>query len=235
MGSSVRPLGRPGGRLLAWAAVAGIVGYLAIDIALAFLRPDYALLHNAESDYGVGPWSWLMDVNFILRGAASLAVVAAIVRGGAVPPRLRAALALIVVWAAASCCLAFFPDDPAGTAATPSGRIHLLLALIAFLAVAVGTLLAGLALRGDPFWPGWTTPLLVISALAIIDLLLLGRHKFGVHSDGGLFERIFLGLELLWLLAVALHIARGRPSPASAAITTPVLPPHPAPELPPES
>jgi len=50
--------------------------YVAIDVALAFLRPGDSLLPNAESDYGVGPWSWLMDVNFLVRCAATLAIAA---------------------------------------------------------------------------------------------------------------------------------------------------------------
>lgn len=78
-------------RWLAWAGVAGVAVYVAIDVALAFLRPDYSLLHNAESDYGVGPWSWLMDVNFLLRCLTTLAIVAAMARGMARGPAFRPA------------------------------------------------------------------------------------------------------------------------------------------------
>jgi len=51
------------------------------------------------------------------------------------------------VWAVASGCLAFFPDDPGRHAGDGGRRIHLLIALIAFLAVAAGRLLCGSALR----------------------------------------------------------------------------------------
>jgi hypothetical membrane protein len=198
--------------LLARAGVAGVAVYVAIDVVLAFLRPDYSLLHNAESDYGVGPWSWLMDVNFLVRCAATLAIAGAMARGIASSPLLRAALVLIVAWAVASGLLAFFPDDPAGTPATTSGRVHLLIAAGAFLAVAIGTLIAALALRDDRFWRRWAPPLLAISAAAILALLLLGHSRFRVHSDGGLFERIFLLLELGWLLVVAVRLAQSQPS-----------------------
>jgi hypothetical protein len=33
-------------RWLAWAGVAGVAVYVAIDVALAFLRPDYSLLER---------------------------------------------------------------------------------------------------------------------------------------------------------------------------------------------
>ncbi len=39
---------------------------------------------------------------------------------------------------------------------------------------------------------------MAIPALAILDLVLPGRHGFGAHSDSGLLERIFPALELLW-------------------------------------
>lgn len=67
---------------------------------------------------------------------------------------------------------------------------------------------------------------MAISALAIFDLVLPGRHGFGVHSDGGLLERIFLALELLWFLLVALRLTQGQPSRACApAATGPAAPP----------
>ena len=54
-------------RSLAWLAIGGGIAYVAIDVVLRFLRPAYSLLYNAESDYGRGPWYWLMDFNFLLR------------------------------------------------------------------------------------------------------------------------------------------------------------------------
>ena|ERR1035441_5761247 len=69
---------------LARFAILGIVVYVALDVALVFLRPHFSVLHNAESDYGAsGSYAWVMDLNFLLRGAFSLAVVRALVLAGA--------------------------------------------------------------------------------------------------------------------------------------------------------
>ena len=65
---------------LARFALAGVGVYVAIDVLLAFLRPGYSLIYNAESDYGRGPWYWVMDLNFLLRCALSLAIAAALYR-----------------------------------------------------------------------------------------------------------------------------------------------------------
>ena len=68
---------------LAPLVLVGILLYVAIDAALVFLRPQFSLLHSAESDYGsLGSWDWLMDLNFLLRGALSFATVRAITPGG---------------------------------------------------------------------------------------------------------------------------------------------------------
>ena len=53
-------------RDLAWFALAGVIVYVGIDVLLRFLQPHYSLVYNAESDYGRGPWSWVMDLNFLL-------------------------------------------------------------------------------------------------------------------------------------------------------------------------
>jgi len=183
----------------------GVVLYAVIDAALAFLRPEFSVLHNAESDYGSsGPWAWLMDLNFLLRCALSLAAVGAVSVTAAKTRRLQAALGLLIVWALASGLLAFFPDDPLGTPVHTSGAVHLTVAFVAFLAVLVGTIVGSRELRAQPRWRRVAIPMAVLSWGALVPLLLLGRVGFHPHSLGGLYEKIFLGMELLWLALVAM-------------------------------
>jgi hypothetical membrane protein len=203
--------GASAGRL-ALAAIAGIAVYVAIDVALVFLRPQFSVLHNAESDYGSrGPYGWVMDGNFLLRCAVSLAVILALSR--VLPGRLRAALLLLAVWAIASGLLAFFPDDPVGTRTHGLARAHLALAGIAFLAVVLGTRLGSRGLRREVSWRPVSPALTLISWAALIPILLLGRSKLRPHSLGGLWEKVFLGIELLWLAVAATWIAGHARSP----------------------
>src|ERR1700734_4290521 len=90
--------GTDGARPLAWLVIAGIAVYVAIDVLLAFLRPGYSLIYNAESDYGRGPWYWVMDVNFLLRCALSLAIAAALYRVLRPQGGTRGGLYLLVTW-----------------------------------------------------------------------------------------------------------------------------------------
>jgi hypothetical protein len=189
-------------------AAAGVVTYVLVDVTLALLRPGLSLVHNPESDYGVGPFSWLMDLNFLLRGALTACLLVAIVRCWRPSPLGRLGVVLMAVWAGFSALLAVFPDDPLGTPATASGAIHLLLALVAFLGALVGTFLLSLAAgRLPPLQRvrGW---LLALSVLAALPFLALLRAGFRADGPGGLYERTFLALELAWILVAALSVVR---------------------------
>jgi Protein of unknown function (DUF998) len=196
-------------RRVAAAAVVGVAVYVAVDVLLVFLRPHFSVLHNAESDYGsAGRWGWVMNANFLLRCVLSLAVVyslARVVRGP-----IKPALWLLGVWAVTSGLLAFFPDDPVGTKTIgAAAKVHGLLALIAFPCVLVGTIWASRVLRREPGWEPISGVLRVLSWLAILPILALGRAHLKPHSLGGLWEKTFLGAELAWFLIAAAWIAWG--------------------------
>jgi hypothetical membrane protein len=205
---------------LAWFALAGVAVYVAIDVLLAFLRPGYSLIYNAESDYGRGPWFWVMDLNFLLRCALSLAIAAALYRVVRLDGRARAGLALIVTWAICSGLLAFFADDPEGTPQTGSGVVHLVLAFIAFTCITIGTILISASLMSDPAWRPAAPVLLAVSIAGALAYLLLGTAHKHHHPPGGLYERIFLGLELLWIVVAAIAIVRRIPGDPMARART---------------
>jgi hypothetical membrane protein len=199
-------------RSLAAFTIAGVIGYVVVDVLLKFLRPGYSLLHNAESDYGRGPWFWVMDLNFLLRCALTLMLALALTRAARPEPRLTGGLWLLTVWAAGSGLLAFFADDVEGQPVHASGAVHLALAFVAFCAVAVGTILASVALRSDPGWGRTGSALLAISVLGAAAFLLLASAAGHKHAPGGLYERIFLGLQLLWIAVAAGHVLAARPA-----------------------
>jgi hypothetical membrane protein len=199
---------------LALLASGGVSVYLIIDVLLALLRPDVSLLHQAESDYGVGPFSWLMDGNFLLRCGLSLALVGALLRMAAGSGRLRVGVAFLAAWGVGSGILAFFPDNPPGTPVTASGVVHLNIALVAFLCAAIGTIVLSVGFRYFPELQQLYPWLLVISLVAVVPLALLGHAHFRPHSFDGLYERTFLALELLWILVVGLRLQQ------SSAVTS---------------
>lgn len=183
--------------MFAAAATIGVAIYIGIDVVLAFLRPDLSLLRSAESDYGNGPYGWLMDLNFELRMALTLAMVAAI----AYPTRLRPSgtigLALLVVWAFASGVLGFFPDDVEGHSPTAHGNVHLIAARIGFVACVIGTGLVIFSRRRVLTTSARLTHT-VLWLVALTALILLAATGFRKNTLDGLWERLFLAAELAW-------------------------------------
>ena len=201
-----------GAKPLARLAIAGVAVYVAIDVLLAFLRPSYSLIYNAESDYGRGPWYWVMDINFLLRCALSLAIAGALYRVLRPEGRTRGGLYLLVTWAICSGLLAFFADDIEGTPQHGSGVVHLVLAFIAFTCITIGLIMISASMMSDPAWRPVAPVLLGISIAGAIAYLLQGAALRHHHAPGGLYERIFLGLELLWIATAAIVIARRTPT-----------------------
>lgn len=184
------------------AAIVGIGLYVVIDVVLAFLRPDYSIIRNAESDYGRGPHAWLIDVNFVIRGLFSIAAVVALLRAGIAR---RWTAALVLVWAVASALLAAFADNPVGYPYRASGPVHDVLAFIAFLAIVVATIAMSFSRSGV------NTPIATTQRV----LSIVGAVAFGmlIHSFGafGLIERIFLACELAWMVVTLVGLLRERP------------------------
>jgi hypothetical protein len=193
------------------ATLLGILIYLALDVALVFLRPHLSVLHSAESDYGsAGAYAWVMDMNFVLRCLLSLSAIGALMLTVA-RKTLGVGPWLLAVWAICSGLLAFFPDDPVGSRIHGSGSVHLALAGVAFLCVIIGTLQTTRALRADRRFAPVRHALAATALLAVVALLLLGHAHLRPHSLGGLYEKLFLAFELAWFAVLAARISQLAP------------------------
>ncbi len=200
-----------------YTVIVGIIIYVAIDILLAFLRPDYSSLHNAESDYGRGPYSWVMDINFLLRCVLSLALVKAIWTTFPKEKPIKKASYWLIAWAISSGLLAFFADNPFGYPKLKSGSIHLLLAFVVFISALVGMVLLTRRFMIVQAWRDTAGLLVGITILAIVSLVLMGYVGIRPHTLGGLYERFFLGSVLLWEGVVAIKIISGNNTSSSAS------------------
>lgn len=201
-----------------WTTVLGIGVYVVLDIVAQLLPPHYSPIRQAESDLGVGPYGWVMDANFLLRGILSLAFVYGLYQ--AWPEKTAApkvSLALIAGWGLGAFVLAVSPTDVSGPA-TLHGTIHLVAAFLAFFLMAVGGLGVSYSMPDGVPWRGlrpYARALAVLTALALV-VLFVGTGLPRVdHNLFGLLERVFLGLALLWMLVVSLYLLRSRPYAAS--------------------
>ena len=203
--------GEQPGATLALLTIVGLVLYVILDVIAQLLPPHYNAISQAESDLAVGPYGFVMTINFVLRGLLALALVWALSRAAPKSGLSRTGLALLALWGIGALVLALFPTDLAGAKPTLHGVIHLFVALLAFICGAIGELLLALRFAKAEPWRSLRAPALVIAILAIILFVILLMSAFP-HAYG-LVERIFIGLVLLWMLVVALRM---RSFPAKA-------------------
>lgn len=178
--------------------------YTVLDIVAQLLPPHYSPIRQAESDLAVGPYGWLMSVNFVVRGVLAAAGARAIALSFPRRSRPRFGIGLLWVFAAGSALLAVFPTDilddrrlDPHPVATVHGEVHLAAATLAFVAVAMGALLISFALARASALAGARPAAITLAALGALALLAL--PTVGRLHAGGLDERLFLVLCFVWL------------------------------------
>lgn len=210
----------PGTRSVLWLAILGIVVYVVLDVVAQLLPPHYSPISQAESDLAVGPYGYVMTINFVVRGLLTFAFLVGLLQATRLGQTARAGLALLAVWGAGAFILAAFPTD-VGTAVTVHGTIHNITAAVAFVGGAFGALSLAQHFGAENRLSDLQTGARILGLLAVVMLFVtlasLVIHRFS-HIFG-LVERIFIGLVLLWMLVVAVQLLRSdrgsRPTTAS--------------------
>ena len=54
-------------RIFGALTIAGIALYLVLDVVAQMLPPHYSPVRQAESDLAVGPYGYVMTINFVVR------------------------------------------------------------------------------------------------------------------------------------------------------------------------
>ena len=193
-------------RRLATAAVAGVGGYVLVDVALQFLPPHYSVISDAESNLAVGPFGWIMNVNFLGRTVTTCCAVAAINRVGW-PSRLRrTGTVLMSIGGLSSAVLAFFPTDVGPGPATAVGTVHLFVAGSGFLAALAGILVLTRWVRRSTELAKAYPAALTLAVIASFGLASLGLTTVLKPELLGLAERVCLAGVLGWAMAVCAAI-----------------------------
>lgn len=205
-----------GRRRFATAAMVGVVVYVLVDVVLQLLPPHYSAIRDTESDLAVGPFGWIMSVNFLGRAALTLCAMIAIGRTAPATRPRRAGMALLAVAGACSGVLAFFPTDVGAEggaglrAVTPTGIVHLGVAALGFItALAAFTVLTGWLRTSTGLaraFPAGT----VLVAVATVGLVSLGLAAGRAPNLLGLAERVCLAGILGWAFVVCGAIRRLR-------------------------
>jgi hypothetical membrane protein len=205
---------------LYWVSIVGVLLYVVLDAIVQSLPPHYSPIRDAESDLAVGPYGYIMAINFVNRGVLSLAFIYAFVRtldltGGPRAP-FRRGYYLLGCWGVGAILLAFFPTDVPSTPVSWHGAIHLVVALIAFIAGAVGVFVLSRHFDEDVATKGAKGFASMLGGLSILLLLLpLSAQILMIRVAVryyGLTERLFIASVLLWILLVSAYMVSHRKS-----------------------
>ena len=164
---------------------------------------------DAVSDYGAGGYHIYYRAMVVLFGVGAGLLVAALARGTEAG---NVGLAFLGAFAGARIAIAFFMTDPAGRPATNEGKVHLVLAAVAFTSIAFGAAhltsdlvdLPGWSDGGVEGWLRFEGSAVVVTALGTLVAFLVPavRERFF-----GIVERCLYVATLAWLLTVSIHLA----------------------------
>ena len=205
-------------RLVTVSAAAGVIGPILfgiIVIALGYLWTGYDPLTNTISELGAtnAPNMGLQALNFALLG--TLTTIFAV--GLAIHNRrFRSTAVLVGIYRVGTLLVAFLPCDPGCSFHSTSTvqTAHSIDALISFIVLAIAPLFFR---RSSKTVPSWTKISAWSLRVAIVSIPLLGAYLaitvLSLFPYVGLFQRIFLGLLLAWMIMTAFRLFRSRSIP----------------------
>jgi hypothetical membrane protein len=193
--------------VLATSGIMGPIIFVAADIILGLLNPGYNFLHSSISSLARTELGWIQTLGFMVAGI--LVVLFAVglflgLRGGRA---FRLGIAAMVLFALGLLLVGAFHADPSGGPSTFEGMIHGVAAKLVFWLFPVAVLLMAPSLKNEPFW----RPLFFYSLGAAIFALGLMANSLRMPSDFawfGLFERILVADEIIWVLVMAIWLLR---------------------------
>jgi hypothetical membrane protein len=199
-----------------------VVAYAAIDVVLQLLPPHYSPIADAESNLAVGPFGWIMNLNFLGRAAMTFCVLIVVSRIRPVSVMRRTGSLLFALAGLCSAALVFFATDVNGPGefgiapTTTVGTIHVVIATTGFLLALAAMILLTIWMRGAPELLAVRRAATVLVGVALVGLVSLGVSIAFVPTVLGATERICLAGILGWAFAICFG-ARRRESAAAAA------------------
>jgi hypothetical membrane protein len=198
-------------------AMAAIVSYQILLIALIFLRPDLAPSWHTISEWAIGPHGWIMSGAFLISAIsywALLVVLKSQVRGliG------RIGLGILVICAIGATGVGIFTTDPMPFRAPLStvGTLHVIFGTSQLVLLPFAALLINLSLarRSQKTWERarkillWTAGLPLFGFLAFVTytaifVFPLGPEAYGAGVNIGWPPRFAFFTYMLWVVTLA--------------------------------
>jgi hypothetical protein len=222
MATSVKGIGEQplATRLLLACGAIGPLLFIVVFLIEGATRIDYSAWHHFVSSLSLGPRGWVQIANFLICGVLVLCFAIGLRRvlhpgkGSTWGPILLGIFGLCLIGAG------LFVTDPLlgyppGAPSTPTlhGVLHMLLSLVAFIALPAACFVLARRFVGDPAWRGWAfysiaTGILVIVFFITTDLVAASLNP---NASAGLFKRLSIIIGWGWIALLAFLLLNKKP------------------------
>lgn len=188
--------------------VLAIVGWTFFAASALFLPivSEYSFAGDYISELAIGRFGYVQTVAFFAAGLGSLALALGIRETTRGVWGSRAGSVLVSLFGINVILAGIFPTDAIDAegqtqSQTMAGTVHVVVSLLAFVLVIAGMFVLSRTFKRDIRWRSFWPVSLVLAFAAFVTFFLV--------SDGqwiGLYQRIFIGTIVLWLILAAIHL-----------------------------
>jgi len=206
--------------MTAWLAIAAIIAYQLLLIALIFTRPDLDPSWHTISEWAIGPHGWIMSLSFLI-SALSYGLLFVTLRSQVQGKWGKAGLVILLICFVGTVGVGVFTTDPLDAKSlTTRGTLHIIFGTSALVLLPWSALLINLSLaRRNPAWASarrvlrWTAGLPLVGFVGfvvytVIFVVPLGPHAYGPGVHIGWPPRFAFFTYALWLIALSWEAIR---------------------------
>ena len=171
-------------------------------LLLHLLRRDYVPRDHMVSDYGVGPYSWVMNSCFLGLAGGFLALFLGLLRHGPRSVVGRIGTFLLIIPAIGVVVSAIFPVDLLGAPDTPTGEIHNISFFVNVVVIMLSSVLVSFSFGSDSRWSSYRRTALVLASFIVVAFVIQFRtlHR---GMPYGYANRLFLIALFGWFFCTA--------------------------------
>jgi hypothetical protein len=200
-----------GGRTAAIVALAATLYFLVAAVATHLVSTQYDPVRDYISDYAVGPHGWIYSSAFLASCIGCIALAVALWVILPIPARSPVGLILLAEVGLTYAIDFYFPTEILAPGAPPQtriGEIHLVAALIGWVAFIVAAFLIAGRLQHDPRFKHIHAAAVTLSWLAAALFVLLIAVVVAKLPIGGLVEKAFILDRNVWALVLTIAALR---------------------------
>lgn len=174
-------------------------------VVLHLLPTGLSPIRNPVSQYGISRYRAGYRSMSIAYGVAGLGAAIGI---ASLPGSPAFTVLLCIIFAACRAVISWYPMDEPGSQRTITGRRHGLLAIAAFLAIALASRQFAALLNQNNAQPGLATASNVCGLVMLVSLIITVFVRRGGLPWFGAVERVFYLGATSWLVVVAVLMSR---------------------------